>query len=363
MSAFLQFVFPFGQTLEAQDTHFSGFRSATTLDPSLWRTHLESMGRSGLGFQHCFNLKSVEPYPRGRDNPHPWSIRPTAVYHSFDTRNGTSTWITIKGSKLMRDRINASLRDRSNASKSVNHFAKAFTTSLMIHMILVDWANEHWRWYINFLNDRFHQISHPVLSTRVDQKPVDPRLGRSVTRQFTADALLMEMDRNAETGNTSWFGGLQGLLGMSKRSRGKGDAEDTEKSSSSTKQAPQNEMATLGFKQIQKMGDIEEKVSEAKRVLVCNIDTLTALREHYQDVWEDKNFPVAYHDQCASDFSRFQSRLKSNIDDMKRHTLNLQNIQALLEVRKNVVSDMISVLSAKKGRIQCFPSQSRGSKY
>ena len=337
MSAFLQFVYPFGQTEDSQDTHFSGFRGIVSLNPTARKTTLEQMGRSGLGCQQCYNLKSVEPYP-GRKQ-YPWAIRPTAVYHSFDTLNGKSTWITVKGSELIRDRVNETLRDQARLGRKPNGLAQAFSTSLIVHTILADWAGEHWRWYINFLDQMFHETSYSVLSMNVDQSSAEPRFGRSLTRRSTAYELVAEIDQNSDAPHASCVQAFYWLFGITKKPTANQESEGGQNVNMATRTSGNSDKKTLGFKQIQMMGNIEEKVSEAKRVLVCNIDTLTALRDHYQCIWDDPNLPVAYRDQCSSDYADFQGHLKLVIDDMRRHTLNLENVLALVDVRKNVVSE------------------------
>lgn len=150
MPAFLDFLFPFGRQVEATDFHFSGFRSENRL------THpgprIDEFGRSGLGLQQCYNLKGVE---RSDSNGSwEWSIRQTAVYHSFDQISGRSFWLITKGNRVVKDRMVAAKKAHIQYQQpNRGAVAEAFELALESHLIFCGWAQENWRWYINYLDE------------------------------------------------------------------------------------------------------------------------------------------------------------------------------------------------------------------
>ena len=332
MSPFLDFVFPFGHSIEARDTHFSGFRSLVYVDPKYPRTPLPEFGRSGLGYQHCFNLRSAEPYPSHSD--HPWSIRAAVTHHSFDISSGASSFITVKGNRLLQRRITSMLKQRNPSC--VGKLNQSFTSSLDTQVVLVDWAGEHWRWYVNFLNEKLQAVALPILNARVDTESETSTEIKRLAKQSTAiDMLTKSQQFRNQVKPVLWV--VREFLGLKSATNVKQDVELGD-----IKEHPQTELSTpkipFEFSDIQKLANIEEHVSEAKRVLACNIDTLEALRDHYRRTWGDRHFPKQMKKDCNAHFNKFQHHIKLAMDDMRRHSLNLENILGVLEVRKNVVS-------------------------
>ena len=149
MPEFLDFVFPFGDQDDPLDPYFSAFRQDIKLSVGSG-LGIPELGRSGQIVQMCYNLKSAEPV---KNPPQwPWSIRQTAIYHSFDVITGKSVWIMIKGN----DRISKRVKEETNrvGQRDINTFdslESSFAASLAVQRILCDWAREKWRMHISFL--------------------------------------------------------------------------------------------------------------------------------------------------------------------------------------------------------------------
>ena len=333
MSHFLDFIFPFGQSIEARDVHFSGFRSSLYLDPNYKRTQISELGRSGLGYQHCFNLKSIEPTSKGRQN-HPWSVRAAVAHHSFDTSSGASSFITVKGNRLFKRRISSTLKKCNLAG--VARLDQSFIISLEVHTVFVDWAGEHWRWYVNFLSDKLQEVARPILNARVDVESDTSLEIRRLERQSTAADMIRKQEQLENSTKPSLWK-VKDLLGFTGDTAAKHDVE-----LGAVKESRSMDLSTpkipFEFSDIQKLANIEENVSEAKRVLACNVDTLATLRDHYRRIWGDRHFPRHIKKDCQARFAKFQTHISLAVDDMRRHNVNLENLLGVLEVRKNVVS-------------------------
>ncbi|KAM3071949.1 hypothetical protein ACMFMG_008417 [Clarireedia jacksonii] len=171
MPEFLDFIFPFGKPLYTQDFHFSGFRHEERLSEDDRGLNLSHLGRSGQDLRMCYSLKSVEP-SKGQTN-WPWSIRHTAIYHSFDAATGRSFWTFIKGDLLIKKRIEeASMSTRQTSTGSFETLSLALSSSLATHLVIFEWCREHWRWYINFLEHTLEEKSRETLLVSLDK----PRL-------------------------------------------------------------------------------------------------------------------------------------------------------------------------------------------
>ena len=327
MPHFLDFVFPFGRQIRARDTHFSGFRAYISLNPQLVSSIPLEAGRSGLGFRLCYNLKSVEPYPGRTD--HPWSIRATAIYHDFDAISGASTLITIKGSELIKNRVVSAVKEATVSN--LNPRAAGFLLTTIVHSLLCQWANEHWRWYINFLDEHFHDLTVPILGARIDEfNSNDPEI-KIFTNQSRAATMLMA-SKPARQSTIPDVNSSVGRKGTQPRDQEKAPQD------LATVLRPDDAKPVFEFQNIQKMADIEAKASEAKRVLDCNKDTINSLREHYQRLWADVHLPPDIKAECAGSFDSFLTQTESILADMCRHVLNLEHILHVIDVRRNVVS-------------------------
>lgn len=173
MPSFLDFLFPFGKQVYAQDFHFSGLREENRFDIKRRGDNIPELGRSGSQLQLCYNLRSVEGtrVPKGSSEL-PWSIRQSAVYHSLDTETGRSVWINVKGNKLLKKRISEA--STLSSLSDVQTCSASFSASLDTHLIFCDWSSENWRWYINDLENELQKLTRNALATPVDKRPSPP---------------------------------------------------------------------------------------------------------------------------------------------------------------------------------------------
>ena len=119
MPAFMDFLIRLGLQEYPQDFDFSGFRQQTTLSDFDRGLRIPEVGRSGRGYQLCYSLKAVEQSKSQAEWP--WSIRQTAIHHSFDVHHGRANWIVIKGDQLMKNRIRLAIKDTDLTGASDLH--------------------------------------------------------------------------------------------------------------------------------------------------------------------------------------------------------------------------------------------------
>lgn len=154
MPSFLEFLYVFGQQSEPADLQFSGFREQVVLSNPPSDLIQPGLGRSGMHYQICYNLRGVALAEENRadfmDNV--WSIRQAVFHHQFDVLNGNTLWIVIKGNLEIQQRFKA-LTDK-NARPQDKSFATTedcFRSSLSAHLMYCYWATEDWRWHIKWL--------------------------------------------------------------------------------------------------------------------------------------------------------------------------------------------------------------------
>lgn len=331
MPAYLDFIFPFGEQLYPQDFYFSGFRHENRLSQADRGLSVPELGRSGRGLQMCYSLKSVEP----SKGEWPWSTRQTAVYHSFDIETGRTTWIMVKGNRLMKSRIMAATPpDHSPGLKSFQSVSGAFAASLQAHLILCDWAGENWRWYINFLEEVFQGKTRHALLVTVDRAPSPVPEGP--TRSKTAP--LEKRPSMTRFARVSSFQKVRRVFSL-----------NTSKDSSmipnkapappvlSEKYPGPSDQSPFSFTDLQGIQSLEEKTNDTLLVLEMNANVLSDLQQEYRSIARSEDWPDELKLKCKGDISRFERRVSSVINDLKMQRSRLETLLRLLGQRKSLV--------------------------
>ena len=366
MAAFLDFVFPFGMQEHPQDFYFSGLREESRLQSPPRGLVVPELGRSGRELRMCYNLKSVEVSSSSREWP--WSIRQTAAYHSFDVETGKSFWVVVKGSELIKTRIKAASSKGSTDStnlKSFDSMAQAFTSSMATHLVLCDWCNEEWRWYLNYLEKRLQDATRRGLAIIIDKdpslfnEPIQPeiKLPPSPSRIRRTVTEITKRTLSTTSRLTRSSTGLQqqkiqppfayppaapssppqspplppsgpppppiippGMPGAPQTDKRMADDED------------------FTFKNLQLVQFFQEKANEVASVLDANIDILTEMKEHYQFILKSPDFPGEIKNNCQAEFAHFEKHVNKIIIDLQRQKSRTAILQTLLGDRKSLVS-------------------------
>jgi hypothetical protein len=364
MPAFLDFIFPFGMQEYPQDFYFSGLREETMLQSPPGGLVVPKLGRSGREIRMCYNLKSVETSQSNKEWP--WSIRQTAVYHTFDVETGKSFWVVVKGSERIKNRIQAATAKGSTGPTDLKSFgssAQALASTLATHLVFCDWCDEEWRWYLNYLENRLQDATRRALAIIIDREPSlfnepirpelktssSPSILRTVTnitkRTFSTTSRLTRSSTGLEKQKIQPpFAfppappspplspppppsgpppppiippGMPGALPNDKRI-----AEDED----------------FTFKNLQLVQYFQEKANEVAPVLEANIDILRELKEHYQSIFKSNDLPDELKSNCQMAFAHFEKRINGIITDLQRQKSRTLILQTLLGDRKGLVS-------------------------
>jgi hypothetical protein len=364
MVSFLDFIFPFGEQEYLEDFYFSGLREETRLSSPAKGLVIPELDRSGREIRLCYNLKSVERSLS--DKNWPWSIRQTAVYHSFDVESGKAFWIIIKGNKLMKKRIQDSTSKDATGAADLVRFgsnSEAFASSLATHLVLAEWCDEEWRWYLNYLEERLHSATRRA-SSMIHERPLSI-YESPINHQKRAKTSPSMVSRAATAVKKT----------LSRRHKKSNSVPDTSGISLASipvqtpfpmtsgpqlppgggpplppvpppgmpgsvpnEQQPQEE-EEFTVSNLQFVQNLEEKVNQVSPVLDSNIDILRELCEHYGWVLSSNDCPDELRngsDSLAS-FKHFEKKIKSIITNLERQKSRTQILFGLLSNRKNLV--------------------------
>lgn len=363
MPSFLDFMFPFGRQLHGQDFQFGGFRSELRLSSTEKVISLPTLGRSGRGYRMCYSFRSIEDSKSQSQKNWPWSMRQTSIYHAFDVESGRTTWIVVKGSELIRDRVKAATSpDRPSNLTTFESPSRALAASLATHLKFCDWSAENWRWYLNFLSEKLQQKSRRALST-----PISPPLAQFPENHFHAatrsrattwssvKTKSWKLTRAASLKQETWpwTSLLCRYVAQIRRFPISAPAnEQAPKSAASGRIPPElppfqstQRDATEGqeffFSDLQTIQHIEERANEALLTVKVNNDVMEEIKDHYQSCLESQDCPVDLTFHAQVDFLKFKKRIISVQKDLKVQQSRAEALLRQVADRKSLVSSNI----------------------
>ena len=347
MPAFLDFLFQFGRQQYTKDFHFSGFRQCTRLTSSDRSLRISELGWSGREIQLCYSLKSAEP-STGQLN-WPWSIRQSAVYHSFDLDFGRANWIVLKGDRLMKNRIKAVTNNGCLGEESALLIIdRAFAATLAIHLIFCEWSSENWRWYINFLDEEFQATTRHTL-TSVVETPTSPMT------ETTSSPSVPHAPSRADTNISKALSDSTLVQPYTSIKQDSSFHPAAFQVADASNHAPRSvaagmeysEQPEFSFSDLQKLHFLEEKTNETLLVLKTNMNVLADMRQHYLYLQGCEGWPQGLEANCKEDVLRFVKRVAIVENEHKMQVWRVETLLRLIADRKSLV--MISTLILQGG--------------
>lgn len=351
MPEYIDFLLSFGERHFADDFYSPGFCQ---------RTHLANRGRrpgdfpdatQRRGFQICYSLKSVEP-----SDTDGWSIRQCAIHHTFDLTAVEMTWAVVKGDDLMKRRIESATGD-GGSFQTADFYTldRAFETTLRTHLVFCDWSTEHWRWYINSLEEKFQDMTGRALSapinaehfrmrsrtntqvTAISKQPMFDKIRTLKSHQESIPPISMHQSSLPRTYTNPETGYVQPLPPPEDEDDD-GDEDDVQKRPLGLNPGnPDDETRDFSFGKLRKVHAIAGKANEALLVLQQNIVVLSQLKEYYNMISRRKNFPGEIANSCRDAIDDFEFRVEGVTNDMRVQILRLETMLNLIEDRKTLV--------------------------
>ena len=318
---------------------------------------IPELGRSGRDIRICYSLKSVESIENAdRRLDLPWSVRQTALYHSFDVETGKASWVVIKGNHLIRERIQSATKaqvENESDSESFETTAGAFISTLASHLVLCEWSVEDWRWYITSLEKRLQELTRRTLAVDISRGPISPEIsspteripphpsrtlsqiskrtlsfprkvmGLSV-RQHTHE--LQSLPESVKRPSMSGPPMLPPVLPPGMGGPSQPDSSDLD------------DVVSVSI--LQRVQAVEDKATEVLLSLTTNIKVVDSIMEHYNTC-----FPVI-EAKCSSEFrerfavekNHFKRRISNVLRDLDMARSSAETLLNLVQRRKELVS-------------------------
>jgi hypothetical protein len=129
----------------------------------------------------------------------PWTIRQTAVYHSFNSITGRSFFLTVRGNDLFREEIwkyKSLLADPFAGKDCIRKevVERGWQTVLATHLFYQSWCCRRWDQLIRYSRNRVEWLlrhNHIVINTKLED--MDTELGYAPQRVQDAEPRLGEV--------------------------------------------------------------------------------------------------------------------------------------------------------------------------
>lgn len=349
MPEFVDLLLPLGFRRTPQDFFSNCFYQQTRLSNNFHGLHVPERGWSGQDFQICYSLKSVERAEVQVDWP--WSIDHYATQHVFDVRNVRSTWVVVKGSRILERRITSATSGHAPTEFSCYEtVGKALSAALSTHLIMIDWSAENWRWYINFLEDRFQEISEGALSIDSDipmsRKEIEdlfalgPRMNTQNTTP-TRKPRVSSLRSAVQKANTMPF--IEELVPPQHFQITKSGKKQPLPPGMSTASPPGIQYDIYGqpkfrFRNLQDIQEFEESANDARLVLKLNMSICKQIADFYRSLFDNEELPRTVLDECQESMLRFERRVKGVMSHMESQILRVEGLLRLIADRKTLVN-------------------------
>ena len=342
MPEFIDFLSVFGKQTRARHFHFGAFKRRTRLGTSTRSSsshglQIPQLGWSGRDLQTCYNLKSMEASSQGG---WPWSPRDCIVNHTFDVENVKTTWIIIKGNKLIQDRVLSAGKYQSPAElSSFQTLDRAFVSTFATHLLICDWAAENWEQFVSYVEDRHHDISRRVVSNEINIPPMFVRASGSSPHQnnkrtetdLSAKSAISGMSKLRTDTLESWLSILKKDTALPSQLDANPEIVVKNNSSFPNKETMKVEFDTQGqdgfsFGDLQTLHDLHNKAKEAILILQLNIKVISQLLDYYRTTLRLEKFPKEIVQNSAEEFDYFQSRIEEMKGDFRTYILKLETL-------------------------------------
>ncbi|KAF2103949.1 hypothetical protein NA57DRAFT_50805 [Rhizodiscina lignyota] len=365
---FLDFLYPFGEQQYPQDSCTNYFRAECRISENDHYTAIkEDLGRSGRNFGLCYSLKSVER--SGSQPSWPWSVRHSSFYHSFDVETGATNWIIVKGNDTMKRRMTKLSETASFNDPSLHESVeRLFSATFDVHLVSCDWAGENWRWYLNFLEEEFQQLTRQSYAVPVTMD-VSPEIGPLPTRRSTLRAV-------PEVANSAWYSG-RGVSPARPAQEPRGQPPPPSNPPMAPPSGPghavpmrtlpahsekQRVMDVFNFDDLQRLQFIEEKAIEALLVLESNAKVMAQMRQYYEILPNYEGWPEELKTKCDRKLQRFIFALENAENHIITQKARAETLLRILGNRRSMLYGILEYRNLEASKQATQKSQESADK-
>lgn len=349
MAPFLDFVFTFKR--RGKPHAFTSFRYENYLSPHHHQSGLQSIGRSGIRIQHCFNILGIEEDSKVKGK---WLQRQVGAYHSFDLIQGRTVWTIMKGDATVRRRFQSTTQDSVGKARCpLESVQDSFAQTLEDHLLLFQWCVENWASYTESFEADYRHYSSITEYAPVKEMVADIPTNKIMDRKVTFEVPTRQQTNASQAVNSNPApapGVLRRLTSSLSNISNGITRQGSGPYSWGTKPPPAPQMPHLRLEklasidQLQGLSLLDKTLDEAISVIDQNKRVLSEIKKHYLDLVNSSAFKVHMGDaaleackQSTLDFCQKIERLESDLDNYQG---NLRTLLRGLQKMGVLVSDL-----------------------
>lgn len=361
--SFLELVFAFGKGTQPEDFHYTGFRHESFLNKAEAEVYaIYRLGRSGREIKQSYNLWSVEE-SSSEGGTQPWSIRQTAVYHSFDLDAGRAFWINIKANNVLKSRTTAETASLNRlCAHTISDPGRCFAATLTTHLIHFEWCRENWRMYLSSLKKRLDDILKMVSGAPVER--VERALavdGNALIRPLKSGSTPPSRANTFDSAKGVFSRQSTGISTIAKSVLSTSPTPVTAAVQNSASIPPanpsqqsglpsvqENEFGVLdqfSIEELQRLHRIGKALQEASLVMRLNADVLLEISQSYDDLINDDRFPDTMRSECSTAIHDFFQQSRCIIKELEREQRRITTLIQMMENGKTMVRQTACELS------------------
>jgi hypothetical protein len=155
--------------------------------------------------QHAFNLYSAKTSQISQENPQ-WRLTQTALYHSFNLRDGQALWFILEDDPSIHYRLGeASGRYPSLQPSKINSPECSLIATFYVHLVAIESCTDDWTMYINDLEER--EKAKRVSSTSVPVAIQEPSSPISLKKEISGESNVTDdksLQSEISNGTRAW---------------------------------------------------------------------------------------------------------------------------------------------------------------
>ena len=322
---FLKYVFPFGLQVRPSHLHLMDCHRESRSSSSRRGPQIQVLGRSGREIEICYSLRSVERSDTEHTSPSSvWSITLCTIHHKFDLETQWSSWIVIKANNVIADAVQELAKGRRSANSIGDD--SMISHCLAIHELICAWSGDNWNCYISALEEYLRDQTEPALTASSAQPPQANFINNGLAQSPHPGPTPIKS-------RTLSFGKLSNVLSWSSTQSESPTLAEQNSTGGWERELARSSTALdrFSFRDVQRVHSIEERISEAREVMLSNCDVLKGIRRAYHDIMGNTT-TLHMSADCESAIKQL-NRLISNIDRDLR--MEISRADTLLRIAGN----------------------------
>ncbi|KAH7090175.1 hypothetical protein FB567DRAFT_589584 [Paraphoma chrysanthemicola] len=372
--SFLERLFGFGQRVEGRKHNTRPFNNESRMYQIQRGPAIPELNVSGCDLRIHYSVSSVEPsstspsLDKSTSSSLNWSVRSTAIYHSFDVETGQVVWVNIKGNRELEDRTLVAVEDSQLRYPIEASAMPCLQATLRTHVAFVDIARENWSLYIDDIETMIDTATARVLVMPVEQVYSTNPTGEEIISRSsplipTKASLRSTPSLEKRIGTDSASSDRGQVLMLPPELPPRWDPKSGNTHSRQDRDKETQLLNDFAFGDLQHVEFIEEKLQEMIAVADSNSRALRGLRELYRSFLHhlsqkpEKLASIYDCDRIKEDLGVFELQIGNIEGDLETQRARSKLLVSKIHERKALLRSVLQYRSMTASEFYAHKAQ------